>query len=93
MGGGWQQVYVIFATLGVSTPVDSMEIYFKYPPHHIIGEVIVIAILGCAVEQELPELLLFSTINADAYSTRLNEIQANVNSVVSWNVSDWTLTP
>lgn len=44
------------------------------------------------LDQELPEILLFSTINADAYSTRLNGIQANVNSVVSWNVADWTLT-
>jgi peptide/nickel transport system substrate-binding protein len=43
------------------------------------------------LDQELPEILLFSTINADAYSTRLNGVQANVNSVVSWNVADWTL--
>jgi peptide/nickel transport system substrate-binding protein len=48
--------------------------------------------MGQLLDQELPEILLFSTINADAYSTRLNGIQANVNSVVSWNVADWTLT-
>jgi len=45
------------------------------------------------LDDELPEILLFSTINADAYSVRLSGIQANVNSVVSWNVADWTLTP
>jgi len=44
------------------------------------------------LDQDLPEILLFSTINADAYSTRLVGVQANVNSVVSWNVADWTLT-
>jgi peptide/nickel transport system substrate-binding protein len=43
------------------------------------------------LDQELPQILLFSTINADAYSARLGGIQANVNSVVSWNVADWTL--
>jgi peptide/nickel transport system substrate-binding protein len=44
------------------------------------------------LDQELPEILLFSTINADAYSNRLSGVQANFNSVVSWNVADWTLT-
>ncbi len=48
--------------------------------------------MAATLDQELPEILLFSTINADAYSTRLGGIQANVNSVVSWNVADWVLS-
>jgi peptide/nickel transport system substrate-binding protein len=48
--------------------------------------------MAMTLDQQLPEILLFSTINADAYSTRVSGIQANVNSVVSWNVADWTLS-
>lgn len=49
--------------------------------------------MASLLDAQLPEILLFSTINADAYSVRLNGVQANVNSVVSWNIADWTLTP
>jgi peptide/nickel transport system substrate-binding protein len=43
------------------------------------------------LETDLPEILLFSTLNADAYSIRLDGIQSNVNSVVSWNIADWKI--
>lgn len=43
------------------------------------------------LDQQLPEILLFSTINADAYSARMDGIQANVNDVVTWNVADWQI--
>jgi peptide/nickel transport system substrate-binding protein len=43
------------------------------------------------LDEELPQILMFSTINADAYSTRLSGIQSNVNSVVTWNIADWTI--
>jgi peptide/nickel transport system substrate-binding protein len=43
------------------------------------------------LDKELPQILLFSTINADAYSDRLSGIQSNINNVVSWNVADWKL--
>ena len=43
------------------------------------------------LDQGLPQILLFSTINADAYATRLAGIQSNINSVVTWNISDWTI--
>jgi peptide/nickel transport system substrate-binding protein len=43
------------------------------------------------LDQDLPQILLFTTINADAYSSRLAGVQANINSVVTWNVADWTL--
>jgi peptide/nickel transport system substrate-binding protein len=41
---------------------------------------------------DLPQLLLFTVINADAYNnTRISGIQSNANGVVTWNVADWTL--
>ena len=43
------------------------------------------------LDQQLPQILLFTTLNAEAYSTRLTNIQANINSVVSWNVADWAI--
>ena len=43
------------------------------------------------LDEQLPQILLFTTLNAEAYSSRLANIQANINSVVSWNVADWTI--
>jgi peptide/nickel transport system substrate-binding protein len=43
------------------------------------------------LDEELPEVLLFTTINADAHSTRINGIQASASDIVTWNVADWTL--
>jgi peptide/nickel transport system substrate-binding protein len=43
------------------------------------------------LDAQLPQILLFTTLNAEAYSTRLANIQANINSVVSWNVADWSI--
>jgi len=42
------------------------------------------------LDTELPQIPLFSTLNADAYSIGVNGVQANVNSVVSWNAAEWT---
>ncbi len=47
--------------------------------------------MATILDAELPQILLFSTLNADAYSTRVSNVQANVNSVVSWNAADWTI--
>jgi peptide/nickel transport system substrate-binding protein len=41
------------------------------------------------LDAELPQILLFSTLNADAYSTRLTGTKVNVNSVATWNIADW----
>jgi peptide/nickel transport system substrate-binding protein len=41
------------------------------------------------LNEEVPVILLFSTINADAHSTRLKGIQSNINDLVSWNAADW----
>jgi len=43
------------------------------------------------LDDELPQILLFTTINADVYATRLAGVQANINSVVTWNIADWTI--
>ncbi len=44
------------------------------------------------LEEELPEALLFTAVNADAHSTRLQGVQSNTNDLVTWNAADWTLT-
>jgi ABC-type transport system substrate-binding protein len=43
------------------------------------------------LDDELPQILMFSTINADAYSARMSGVKANINDIVTWNVADWTL--
>jgi peptide/nickel transport system substrate-binding protein len=45
------------------------------------------------LNEESPNILLFSTINADAHSTRLGGIQSNLNDLVSWNAADWKIIP
>ncbi len=45
------------------------------------------------LDQEVPEILLFTTINADAFSNRLSGVQSSMNDLVTWNVADWTLNP
>ncbi len=44
------------------------------------------------LEDELPEVLLFTAVNADAHSTRLQGVQSSTNDLVTWNAADWTLT-
>jgi peptide/nickel transport system substrate-binding protein len=44
------------------------------------------------MEDGLPQILLFTAINADAHSTRLLGVQSSTNDLVTWNVADWTLT-
>lgn len=43
------------------------------------------------LEEELPIIPLFSTVNADAYSARLEGVQSTVNDLVTWNVADWVV--
>jgi peptide/nickel transport system substrate-binding protein len=47
--------------------------------------------MGTILEAELPELMLFTAINADAHSTRLQNVQSTTNDLVTWNSADWTL--
>jgi hypothetical protein len=43
------------------------------------------------LDEEVPVALLFTIINADAHSSRLQGIQSNGNDVVTWNAADWTV--
>lgn len=40
---------------------------------------------------ELPVIPLFSIVNADAHSSRLEGIQSSTNDLVTWNAADWKL--
>ncbi len=42
-------------------------------------------------EAEVPIALLFTTITADAHSTRLQGVQSTTNDLVTWNAADWML--
>jgi peptide/nickel transport system substrate-binding protein len=45
--------------------------------------------LAAILDEELPQILLFTTIDADAYSTRVEGVQATINDIMTWNVADW----
>jgi peptide/nickel transport system substrate-binding protein len=45
--------------------------------------------LATVLDEELPQVLLFSTFDAAAHSTRLQGVQATVNDAHTWNVADW----
>lgn len=47
--------------------------------------------MAAIIENELPELLLFTVTNADAHSVRLQNVQSTTNDLVTWNAADWTL--
>jgi peptide/nickel transport system substrate-binding protein len=47
--------------------------------------------MATILEDELPEALLFTVINADAHSARLLGVQSSTNDLVTWNAADWTL--
>ncbi len=43
------------------------------------------------LDEDLPELLLFTTVDANTHSVRLQGVQSNPNEIITWNVADWTL--
>lgn len=45
--------------------------------------------MAAILNDQVPIDLMFTTINADAYSKRLEGVQSTVNDVVTWNVADW----
>jgi peptide/nickel transport system substrate-binding protein len=47
--------------------------------------------MASVMEAELPEVLLFTAINADAHTIRLQNIQSSTNDLVTWNAANWTL--
>ncbi len=44
------------------------------------------------MDAELPQILLWSAIGADAFSTRLQDGQSTTNDLPTWNVADWTIS-
>jgi peptide/nickel transport system substrate-binding protein len=42
------------------------------------------------LEEDLPIILLFSTIEGNAFSERLDGVRSSVNDIVTWNAADWT---
>lgn len=47
--------------------------------------------MAAILEDELPQALLFTAVNADAHSARLVGVRSTTNDIVTWNVADWTL--
>lgn len=47
--------------------------------------------IATILDDELPTLLLFTTVDANAHSTRLQGVVSNSNEIVTWNAADWTL--
>jgi peptide/nickel transport system substrate-binding protein len=45
--------------------------------------------LAALLNEELPQILLFTAFDAAAYSTRLQGVEATVNDIHTWNVADW----
>jgi hypothetical protein len=43
------------------------------------------------LNEEVPQILLFTIVNADAYSARLDGVRSNANDLVTWNIADWKL--
>lgn len=49
--------------------------------------------MAIILDEQAPVILMFSTVNADAYSNRLEGIQSNINDLVTWNAADWKIIP
>jgi peptide/nickel transport system substrate-binding protein len=43
------------------------------------------------LDEEVPQILLFTTINADAFYNQLSGLQSSPNDMITWNVADWIL--
>jgi peptide/nickel transport system substrate-binding protein len=47
--------------------------------------------LAAVLDEDLPQILLFSTFEGSGVSTRLQNVQASANDVITWNVADWEI--
>jgi peptide/nickel transport system substrate-binding protein len=48
--------------------------------------------IGQLLDDQLPQILLWSAIGADAFSTRIQGAQSTTNDLPTWNIAEWTLT-
>ncbi len=55
---GRQQVDAVAAALGLGPAVHRLEVRLEHRPHHVVGVVIVVAVLGRPLKQRLLELLV-----------------------------------
>jgi ABC-type transport system substrate-binding protein len=44
------------------------------------------------LEDELPQILLWSSVEATGFSSRIVGGQSSTNDLFTWNIADWTLT-
>jgi peptide/nickel transport system substrate-binding protein len=47
--------------------------------------------IATILDRDLPQIYLFSTMDAHAYSDRVDGVQATVNDPMTWNIADWKL--
>ena len=47
--------------------------------------------MAAILDDELPQIMLFSTLEQHGVSTRLKGVLPSANDPVTWNVADWTL--
>ena len=47
--------------------------------------------MATILDEQVPSVLMFSVINADAHSTRVEGIQSTTFDMVTWNVEDWSV--
>jgi hypothetical protein len=47
--------------------------------------------LAAHLDENLPQILLFSAVDAALNSTRIEGVQATVNDTLTWNVGDWRI--
>jgi peptide/nickel transport system substrate-binding protein len=47
--------------------------------------------IATILNRDLPQIYLFSTMDADAYSARVEGVQATVNDTMTWNIADWRI--
>ena len=48
--------------------------------------------MAAILEEELPQILLFSTLEQHGISDRLQGVLPNANDPVTWNIADWSVT-
>jgi ABC-type transport system substrate-binding protein len=48
--------------------------------------------LAAILEEELPEILLWTAMEGHGVSKRLNNVLPSVNDPATWNVADWTVS-
>jgi peptide/nickel transport system substrate-binding protein len=75
----------------INTQVDEL-IDASYTLDEAVREDVFCQLAGI-LDDELPQLILFTTVDANSHSARLQGVQSNPNEIITWNAADWTLNP